>query len=395
MDSLSLPEARRLALQAQGFGKKSTKSKINLHHMKTAMNAMKVVQLDAVPIVIRSQYIPFYSRLGNYDVELYERVAYQKDEWFELWAHEASIAPVQMEPYFRFLKSRAKRGETWKGLYQVATENPKYVKQILREVKLRGPLEAKDLKDPRPREGTGWGSRSMGQLALNWLYRIGEVGIRRGKNFEKKYDLLSRIVPEKILTLPTPPEETAIKKLFVTAIEALGVGTTTDVSDYFRIRHSDTKRYLNELVESGEIRETAVENWGGKSYTPNTFKIPKEIKTSTVLTPFDPIVWNRKRLERLFNFSYKLEIYKPKAKRQYGYYVMPYLLDDKIVARFDLANKRETQSLHVIGAFVEKEVDPRKVGKYAQKELSGFASFLGSSKLEIERHGDLFKHLKN
>ncbi|HJM99693.1 MAG TPA: crosslink repair DNA glycosylase YcaQ family protein [Acidimicrobiales bacterium] len=395
MDSLSLPEARRLALQAQGFGKKSTKSKINLHHMKTAMNAMKVVQLDAVPIVIRSQYIPFYSRLGNYDVDLYENIAYRKDEWFELWAHEASIAPVQMEPYFRFLKSRAKRGETWKGLYKVAMEHPNYVKQILREVKLRGPLEAKDLKDPRPKEGTGWGSRSMGQLALNWLYRIGEVGIRRGKNFEKRYDLLSRIVPERILTLPTPPEETAIKNLFVTAIAALGVGTAVDVSDYFRIRHSDTKRFLNELVESGKIREIAVESWGGKGYIPNTFKIPKEIKASTVLTPFDPIVWNRKRLERLFNFSYKLEIYKPKAKRQYGYYVMPYLLDDKIVARFDLANKRETQSLHVIGAFVEKESDPGKVGECAHKELSAFASFLGSSKLEIERHGNLFKYLKN
>ena len=362
--------------------------------MKTAMNAMKVVQLDAVPIVIRSQYIPFYSRLGNYDVNLYERVAYQKGEWFELWAHEASIAPVQMEPYFRFLKSRAKRGETWKGLYQVAMEHPKYVKEILREVKLRGPLEAKDLKDPRPREGTGWGSRSMGQLALNWLYRIGEVGIRRGKNFEKKYDLLSRIVPEKILTLPTPPEETAIKNLFVAAIAALGVGTATDVSDYFRIRHSDTKRFLNELVESGEIREIAVESWGGKGYIPNTFRIPKEIKASTVLTPFDPIVWNRKRLERLFNFSYKLEIYKPKTKRQYGYYVMPYLLDDKIVARFDLANKRETQSLHVIGAFAEKDSDPGKVGKCAQKELSAFAAFLGSSRLQIERHGNLSKYLK-
>jgi len=394
MDSLSLSEARRLALQAQGFGKQPTKSKINLHHMKTAMNAMKVVQLDAVPIVIRSQYIPFYSRLGNYDVDLYEKIAYQKDEWFELWAHEASIAPVQMEPYFRFLKSRAKRGETWKGLYKVAMEHPNYVKQILREVKLRGPLEAKDLKDPRPREGTGWGSRSMGQLALNWLYRIGEVGIRRGKNFEKKYDLLSRIVPERILTLPTPPEETAIKNLFVTAIAALGVGTAADISDYFRIRHSDTKHFLNELVESGEIRETAVESWGGKGYIPNTFKIPKEIKASTVLTPFDPIVWNRKRLERLFNFSYKLEIYKPKTKRQYGYYVMPYLLDDKIVARFDLANKRETQSLHVIGAFVEKESDPGKVGECAHKELSAFASFLGSSKLKIERHGNLSKHLK-
>ncbi len=394
MDSLSLPEARRLALKAQGFAKKATKPKITVPHMKTAMNTMRVVQLDAVPIVIRSQYIPFYSRLGNYDVGLYEKIAYKEDKWFELWAHEASIAPIEAEPYFRFLKSRAKRGETWKGLYRVATEHPEYVKQILREVKLRGPLEAKDLKDPRPRESTGWGNRSMGQIALNWLYRIGEVGIRRGKNFEKKYDLLTRIVPETILSLPTPPEEVAVKKLFIAAIEALGVGTATDISDYFRIRHSDTKRFLNELVESGEIREITVENWREKSYISKTIKIPKEIKASTVLSPFDPIIWNRKRLERLFNFNYKLEIYKPKGKRQYGYYVMPYLLDDKIVARFDLANKRETQSLHVIGAFAEKESEPGNVGKYAHKELSAFASFLGSPNLKIERRGALSKYLK-
>ena len=394
MDSLSLSEARKLALGAQGFGKELPKSQVTASQMKKTMNLMRVVQLDAVPIVLRSQYVPFFSRLGNYDINLYDRIAYKEDKWFELWAHEASIASIEMEPYFRFLKSRAQQGETWKGLYQVATEDPKYVKQILREVEMFGPLEAKNLKDPKPIKSTGWGSRSKGQLILNWLYRIGELGIRRGGNFEKKYDLLSRIVPEKILSTPTPSEETAVKALFVSAIEALGVGTALDVFDYFRIRHPNALQFLDDLVAEGIVKEINVEGWERGGYVMKSIKIPREINASTVLTPFDPIVWNRKRLKRLFDFDYKLEIYKPKIKRQYGYYVMPYLLEDKIVARFDLANRRNTKSLNVLGAFSEKESNARNVGKSAYSTLKKFAFFLGSSNLEIEENGDLSKYLK-
>lgn len=394
MDSLSLSEARKLALGAQGFGKALPKSQVTASQMKKAMNLMRVVQLDAVPIVLRSQYVPFFSRLGNYDINLYNRIAYKEDKWFELWAHEASIASIETEPYFRFLKSRAQQGETWKGLYQVATEDPKYVKQILREVEMFGPLEAKNLKDPKPIKSTGWGSRSKGQLILNWLYRIGELGIRRGGNFEKKYDLLSRIVPEKILSTPTPSEETAVKALFVSAIEALGVGTALDVFDYFRIRHPNALQFLDDLVAEGIVKEINVEGWERGGYVMKSTKIPREINASTVLTPFDPIVWNRKRLKRLFDFDYKLEIYKPKIKRQYGYYVMPYLLEDKIVARFDLANRRNTKSLNVLGAFLEEESNARNVGKSAHSALKKFAFFLGSTNLEIEENGDLSKYLK-
>ena len=394
MDSLSLSEARKLALGAQGFGKELPKSQVTASQMKKTMNLMRVVQLDAVPIVLRSQYVPFFSRLGNYDINLYNRIAYKEDKWFELWAHEASIASIETEPYFRFLKSRAQQGETWKGLYQVATEDPKYVKQILREVEMFGPLEAKNLKDPKPIKSTGWGSRSKGQLILNWLYRIGELGIRRGGNFEKKYDLLSRIVPEKILSTPTPSEETAVKALFVSAIEALGVGTALDVLDYFRIRHPNALQFLDDLVAEGIVKEIKVEGWKRGAYVMKSTKIPREINASTVLTPFDPIVWNRKRLKRLFDFDYKLEIYKPKIKRQYGYYVMPYLLEDKIVARFDLANRRNTKSLNVLGAFLEEESNARNVGKSAHSALKKFAFFLGSTNLEIEENGDLSKYLK-
>ena len=309
--SLTAEEARRINLCAQGFSHKRTSDEANASELDSIMNSMKVVQLDAVPIVVRTQYLPFFSRLGNYKMSLYEEIAYKQDKWFELWAHEASIAPVKSEPFFRFLKDRAKRGDTWKGLYKVATEEPAYVKAVLEEVKQRGPLEAKHLNDPRYLKQSGWGSRSVGQLALNWLYRIGEVGIRRGNNFEKKYDLISNIVPSEILSLPSPTEEESLKKLYLWATSAMGVASARDIQDYFRTRSSNTSTLLQELVEEGLLMKVAVEGWGLESFATSGFDIPKKISPTCVLSPFDPITWNRERLRRIFDFDYKLEIYKP------------------------------------------------------------------------------------
>ena len=350
--SLTAEEARRINLGAQGFSHKRTSDEANASELDSIMNSMKVVQLDAVPIVVRTQYLPFFSRLGNYKMSLYEEIAYKQDKWFELWAHEASIAPVKSEPFFRFLKDRAKRGDTWKGLYRVATEEPAYVKAVLEEVKQRGPLEAKHLQDPRYLKQSGWGSRSVGQLALNWLYRIGEVGIRRGNNFEKKYDLISNIVPSEILSLPSPTEEESLKKLYLWATSAMGVASARDIQDYFRTRSSNTSTLLQELVEEGLLMKVAVEGWGLESFATSGFDIPKEISPTCVLSPFDPITWNRERLRRIFDFDYKLEIYKPKSKREFGYYVMPFMHNGQIVARVDLANRRQTGVLEVLGLSV-------------------------------------------
>ena len=240
MVSLTAEEARRISLNAQGFSYKRTADNASAAELNSVMDAMKVVQLDAVPIVVRTQYLPFFSRLGNYDMSLYDEIAYKEDQWFELWAHEASIAPVKNEPFFRFIKERAKRGDTWKGLYKVAKEEPDYVKTVLKEVEQRGPLEAKHLNDPRYINQSGWGSRSVGQLALNWLYRIGEVGIRRGKNFEKKYDLITNIVPSEVLSRPSPTEEESLKELYLWAASAMGVASARDIQDYFRTRTANT-----------------------------------------------------------------------------------------------------------------------------------------------------------
>ena len=390
---LSAEEARLISLNAQGFSYKRTAGKASASELNSVMDAMKVVQLDAVPIVVRTQYLPFFSRLGNYDMSLYEEIAYKEDQWFELWAHEASIAPVKNEPFFRFIKERAKRGDTWKGLYKVAREEPEYVKTVLKEVEQRGPLEAKHLNDPRYINQSGWGSRSVGQLALNWLYRIGEVGIRRGKNFEKKYDLITNIVPTEVLSRPSPTEEESLKELYLWAASAMGVATARDIQDYFRTRSANTPTLLEELVEEGLLRKVAVEGWGLESFAPSDFGTVKQISPTCVLSPFDPITWNRERLKRIFNFDYKLEIYKPKSKREFGYYVMPFMHNGQIVARVDLANRRQKGVLEILGAFCEPAFDREAISKALWEEISLLATFVGCSVIEIKRRGNLSQPL--
>ena len=391
--SLSAEEARLISLNAQGFSYKRTADKASASELNSVMDAMKVVQLDAVPIVVRTQYLPFFSRLGNYDMNLYEEIAYKEDQWFELWAHEASIAPVKNEPFFRFIKERAKRGDTWKGLYKVAKEEPEYVKTVLKEVEQRGPLEAKHLNDPRYINQSGWGSRSVGQLALNWLYRIGEVGIRRGKNFEKKYDLITNIVPSEVLSRPSPTEEESLKELYLWAASAMGVASARDIQDYFRTRSANTPTLLAELVEEGLLRKVAVEGWGLESFAPSDFGTLKQISPTCLLSPFDPITWNRERLRRIFNFDYKLEIYKPKSKREFGYYVMPFMHNGQIVARVDLANRRQTGVLEILGAFCEPSFDREAISKPLWEEISLLATFVGCSAIEIKRRGNLHQPL--
>ena len=390
---LSAEEARKISLNAQGFSYKRTADKASASELNFVMDAMKVVQLDTVPIVVRTQYLPFFSRLGNYDMSLYEEIAYKKDQWFELWAHEASIAPVKNEPFFRFIKERAKRGDTWKGLYKVAKEQPEYVKTVPKEVEQRGPLEAKHLNDPRYINQSGWGSRSVGQLALNWLYRIGEVGIRRGKNFEKKYDLITNIVPSEVLSRPSPTEEESLKELYLWAASAMGVASARDIQDYFRTRSANTPTLLAELVEEGLLRKVAVEGWGLESFAPSDFGTVKQISPTCVLSPFDPITWNRERLRRIFNFDYKLEIYKPKSKREFGYYVMPFMHNGQIVARVDLANRRQTGVLEILGAFCEPSFDREAISKPLWEEISLLATFVGCTAIEIKCRGNLSQPL--
>ena len=394
MNSLSILEARHIALGAQGLSEKRPAVKIGRRHLRQCMKAMELVQLDAVPVVIRTQYLPFYSRLGPYNPKLFDEIAYKDDEWYELWAHEASIAPVEIEPYLRFNKKRAANGDTWKGLYRLAVEEPSYIKKVLREVELKGPLEAKDLSDPQPRKSTGWGHRSKGQLALNWLYRIGEVGIRRGANFEKQFDLLDRIVPSKILSIPTPSDRDSLKNLLLRSSKAYGVATAPDLVDYFRLPTKEARLAIADLVDNKQLEEVQIESWKEKAYIAPHISIPKSSNGCSLVSPFDPIVWNRKRLDRLFDFQYKLEMYTPESKRRFGYYVLPLLIDDRFVGRFDIRNIRDKRTLHVKASFLEKGVEAGDIAQKAFDELANLAKFLEAQEVKIDRKGNFSVYLK-
>lgn len=394
MRNLSLDEARRLCLGAQGFGLTPDTRGVNRRDVRKVMNTLHLLQLDSVPVITRTQYMPTFSRLGPYRADLLDEIAYRDDEWFEAWAHEASLVPVETEPLLRWKKARSEAGGTWKGLVELNRKEGDYVEQCYREVLERGPLSASELSSPRPRSGEWWGSRSVGSLALDWLFRIGRLGIRRFGNFEKAFDVIENIVPADILALPTPSEDDAIKELLVKAASALGVGTANDLVDYFRLPPRTAKPLLPELVEDGRLTPCAVENWTKPAYALPRQRVPKSITARSLISPFDPVVWHRDRTERLFDFEYRIEIYVPKPKRRWGYYVLPFVLGDKIVARVDVKNDRTKRKILVPAAHIEPGQPPGLVAEELAAALWDLARFLNADSITVGRKGDLVDELR-
>ena len=340
------------------------------------MSRIKLLQLDSVPVVIRTQYMPSFSRLGPYRPELLDTLAYRDDEWFEAWSHEASLVPVADEPLLRWQKERARRGETWGQLAALAQADPDYIEEVLSQVR-NGPLAPKDLREPRRRSGEWWGDRSDGSIALDWLFRIGEVGIRRRGGFVKEFDLMDRIVPAEILAQPTPSEQEAHRELLMRAASSFGVATASDLIDYFRLPKLPAKARVAELVEDQRLLEAEVEGWDRPALLQPDAVKPRSIDACTLLSPFDPVVWCRERGVRMFDFDYKIEIYTPAAKRVYGYYVLPFLLGDEIVARVDLKTARSSGVLLVKGAFAEQGHDRGRVVEGLRRALDDLTVLVG------------------
>ncbi len=391
---ISKAEARRIALAAQGFAQARPKGRIDRRHLRKTMGRLQLLQLDSVPIVIRTQYMPLFSRLGPYRKELLDEIAYDEDEWFEAWSHEASLLPVETEPWLRWSKARAREGATWKHLDAMAKREPEYIEAVLAEVKERGPLGARALSDPRPRSGTWWGSRSGGAVALDWLYRIGKLGIRRNRSFGKEFDLFERIVPEAVRTRPTPSVEQSFDELLVRSARAHGIATANCLVDYFRLPPRPGKARLEALVEDGRLLRCEVEGWTQNGYRHPDAKRPRSIDAAALLSPFDPIVWNRKRIHSLFEFDYRLEIYTPAAKRRHGYYVLPFLLNDRLVARFDLKTDREGRTLEVLAAHLEPGENANEVAWAAVRELAKLAYLVEVECIRVGRRGNLAKVLR-
>ena len=390
---LSISQARRIALAAQGFTDPAPAGQVDRRHLRRVMGRLKLLQLDSVPVVVRTQYLPPFSRLGCYDRALLDRIAYTDDEWFEAWAHEASLLPVGDEPLLRWQKRRAEQGDTWKNLADLARSEPDYVAEVLAQV-AEGPLTAGELADPRRRDGEWWGSRSLGSIALDWLFRIGAVGIRRRGNFVKEFDLLERIVPAEVLARPSPTAEEAQRELLVRSAQALGMGTAGDLIDYYRLPVREGRARLRELVEAGTLETVEVEGWTEPAYLHPEARLPRSVDTLTVLSPFDPVVWNRDRAARLWGFDYRIEIYVPAAKRVYGYYVLPVLHGEQLVARLDIKTDRASGALQVLGAFAEPGVDHGDLAERLRPHLQDLARFVGVDDVSYGDRGDLIAALR-
>jgi uncharacterized protein len=402
---LSAAQARRAAIAAQGLATARPRGRVDVRHLRRALDAIGIVQLDSVNVFSRSHYMPLFSRLGPYPRETLDRLTVHQDgqdarssadhrELFEYWGHEASLIPVDMQPLLRWRMARAD-DLAWKGVARIGREQSDLVERVLALVREQGPIRAADVGGPRRerRPGEMW-NWNDGKVALEYLFFAGQVTAERRVNFERLYDLPERVLPAAVLAMPTPDEAEAQRELLLFAARRLGVATEPDLGDYFRLPRADSKARLAELVESGALRTVAVKGWSAPAYASADLKVPRRIRARALLTPFDSMVWARERTERLFDFRYRIEIYVPAPKRTYGYYVLPFLLGDRLVARVDLKSDRQAGVLRVAGAFAEAGVDEGEVAAELADELGLVSRWLGLGGVEVARKGDLAAKLR-
>jgi uncharacterized protein YcaQ len=394
-NSLSIVEARRIALAAQQFGG-SAPALRSVAAVARAATKLGAIQIDSVNVLTRSHYLPLQARYGAYPRELLERAAYADSgrRLFEYWGHECSFLPIETFPLFRWRMERARAGlDTWGRLRRYATQHRAEVEAAIAEIRERGPLGASELTQAGKSKG-GWWGWSQGKEILEWLFWTGVVTTARRRNFERLYDLTERVIPESALAIARPTDE-AHRELLLFAAQALGVATLGDLRDYFRLPAADAKARLAELLEAGELASVQVEGWKQQAYVRLPRRIPRRISAAALLSPFDSLIWERQRTERLFDFRFRLEIYTPAHKRVHGYYVLPFLYDERLVARVDLKSDRARACLQVRGASIEQGVAAGRIVEPLAACLKELASWLNLERVEIvSRRGELIRLLK-
>jgi uncharacterized protein len=395
---LSLASARRIALAAQGFDRPRPARPPSVNRITSLVQQLGLLQLDSVNVFVRAHYMPVFSRLGPYDRARLDRIAAHGPgridrRLVEYWAHEASLIPLERHPLFRWRMADVDR-EAWGSISRIARNQPELVAETLELVAEQGPIRARDTGAvrPPPRPGHMWNWHE-GKVALEHLFFTGRVGATRRINFERLYDTIERVLPPEILGRPTPRPADAQRELVRVAAGALGVATEPDLGDYFRLPRSASKERVAELVEAGELVPVSVEGWDAPAYLWPDARRPRNLRARALLSPFDSLIWFRPRTARLFDFHDRIEIYTPAAKRVYGYYVLPFLLGDRLVARVDLKTDRQRNALLVQGAFAEDAVDRKHVAGELAAELRLVASWLGLERISVARRGDLSREL--
>jgi hypothetical protein len=400
---LSAPEARRMSLAAQGFvaARPARPAIADVRRMAKNLSAL---QMDSVSVLARAHYLPAFSRLGPYPMRALDSLAYERHELIETVAHQVSLVPVELEPLLRWRRELTASDPRWIASWErIRRERPGYFEAVEREVAARGPIAFTDLEDQarvdvRPvtkyAESTMmWWTPSDGKRVLHALRTMGRLEIAGRRAFEPLYDLRERVIPEKVLSVPTPSEDAAQRGLLRLASRALGVATAADLAYYFMFKLGETKLRLRELVEQGAILPVRVEGWREPAFVHRDAKAPKAVKARALVSPFDSLMWDRKRVRRMFGFSYTIEIYVPAPKRVHGYYVLSFLMDEALVARVDLKADRKSGALLVPSAFREPGTDGKRVASALGAELKTMASWLGLERVVVGEKGDLAREL--
>ena len=390
MRRLSLSQARRVALHAQGLGKPRSNGKVDIRHMRSVFDSVGVVQLDSVNVAVRAHYMPFFSRLGPYRTGLLEELAYQRNELFEYWGHMASLQPIDHLPLLRW---RMDLDRTGYRAGELMENEPGYLEAVLEEVRERGITTAADLEDPGERTGPWWG-HGKGKTALEWHHANGKLGARRDANFRLSYDLLERIIPANALRRAAPEGPDAHRQLMMLAAQSLGVATVDDLGDYYRLRPAEFRPAVQALVDEKRLEEVEVEGWDKLAYLVPGTRVPRQASATALVSPFDSLIWYRERTERLFTFEYRIEIYVPEPKRKYGYYVYPFLMGEDLVARVDIKADRKAGALLAKGVYLEPGADPTRTAKALAAELNLMAEWLGMDEVKVGRRGNLAAKVK-
>ena len=395
-------QARRIAIAAQQLAgpvrpvAPPTGRGINRGHLNRLLESIGLLQIDSVNVLARAHLLPIFSRLGPYPYSLLEGAAWPRRSsdrlLLEAWAHVASLVPVGIEPLLRWRKAGL-AAEPWPRVEAVRREHPGFLDTVLAVIDERGPSSAGEIEKALEAPGrgiSGWWEWSITKTACEYLFAIGAIGVAYRRGFERCYDLMDRVLPEWVTALPTPEVADAKRASLALAARAHGIGTAADLADYSRIKLAPARVALAELAEEGEVVPVRVRGWKEVAYLHRDARIPRKVNGAALLCPFDPLIWERDRTERLFDFYYRIEIYTPLEKRQFGYYVFPLLVGDQLVGRFDLKADRLASRLLVQASWVEPGADAALAADAAAIELTRMAVWLGLGKVEVMPRGDLW-----
>ncbi|HVQ53428.1 MAG TPA: crosslink repair DNA glycosylase YcaQ family protein [Mycobacterium sp.] len=398
MTVLTPVQARRIAVTAQGFAEPTPRGAVTRAHLRRLISRIQVLQMDSVSVAVRAHYAPVFSRLGPYDRDIVDRAAWSHTArsprlLVEYWAHELALMAVDDWPLLRWRMREYTHGR-WRT--NVVEANPKLADDILAAVAQLGPLTAGQIEahvgEKRPGKKGPWWDRSDTKWVAEALFSSGVLTTATRVGFARHYDLTENVLPPDVVAREVDDDE-AIRELTLRASTALGVATEPDIRDYFRLSPKQSKSAIAKLVADGELEAVDVAGWTAPAYLPAGHTVPRRDRGTALLCPFDPLIFFRPRVQRLFDFHYRIEIYTPAPKRQFGYYVWPFLLDGNLVGRVDLKAERTRDALHVVGAFIEPGQDKLRVATALAAELQSMASWLGLADVTVGKHGDLAKEL--